>query len=254
MKKTRRILTAACLLAAFSLQAQTLQKQAAPDTASKPRLTVSGSVELASGYIWRGDRVCGAQFTPTLTLGYGRVSLQGFGYLALDGSYKEIDWDLSCRLGDFSLHVADYFFREASSPVAEDYFNWKKGETNHVLEGIVCYEPERLPFAAKWFTFFYGDWLPQPDGSKGKASFSSYLELEAYHRFGQAGRLSLFMGSSVLKGAYTNYTRDFAVIHLELRYAHTLTLGKLQMPLGFGYIVNPYRHTSYLNASVGVCF
>ena len=71
-----------------------------------PRFSVDGSVELYSAYIWRGDKVCGTQFSPCINFNYGRWRLQSFGFLAIDNSYKEIDWDLSYSFKDFSLHFA----------------------------------------------------------------------------------------------------------------------------------------------------
>ncbi|MBQ9475574.1 MAG: hypothetical protein IJU69_04890 [Bacteroidales bacterium] len=215
---------------------------------------VSGSMELASGYIWRGDRVCGVQISPSLTLSYKGFALQSFGYLALDGSYKEIDWDLSYSWKDFSVHIADYFYRGTGYVMPENYFNFRKEDTTHIVEAIFCYEPEKLPFCARWFTFVYGDWIPDAEGKRGKPSFSSYLELEGYYNFQSAGKLSLFMGSSIFKGAYTAYQKPFAVIHLELRYAYSLNLGKVSMPLSAGFILNPYSKAAYLNASVGISF
>ncbi len=241
MTKRTVLLFVALLLGGLSASAQQL-------------FHVEASAELASGYIWRGDRVCGAQVSPSVTLHLGPVALQSFGYLALDGTYKEIDFDLSWTIGDFSLHFADYFYHGSVYPSPENYFNWKKGETTHILEGIVCYEPARLPFAVKWFTFLYGDWIPQGDGTLGRPSFSSYLEAEVYHRFQHAGKLSLFGGASVLKGSYTGYTRDFAVIHLEMRYSYDLELGRVTLPMTAGYIMNPYARHAYLNASIGVRF
>ena len=59
------------------------------------KFTVDGSVELYSAYVWRGDKVCGAQISPFVNFHYGAWTLQSFGFLAIDNSYKEIDWDLS---------------------------------------------------------------------------------------------------------------------------------------------------------------
>ena len=211
---------------------------------------VSGTATLSSGYIWRGDKVCGVQINPSIKATYKGFALESYGFLALDGSYKEIDWDLSWTYKDFSFHLADYFYRGAGYLRPEDYFNFKKGETTHISEFILCYEPAKLPFCARWFTFFYGDWLPD----SGRPTFSSYLELEAYHDFSHGGRLSGFVGSSILKGQYTGYTKDFAVVHLEIRYSRTIDLGPVSLPLSASYILNPFAGTSFLNASVGISF
>ena len=214
------------------------------------KFRVDGSVELYSAYVWRGDKVCGTQFSPSVSFNYGGWTLQSFGFLAIDGSYKEIDWDLYYRYKDFSFHFADYFYHGNAYTAPENYFNFKKGESTHVLEGIFCYEPENLPFAARWFTFVFGSWLP----STGENAFSSYLELEAYHNFSNAGKLSFFAGFSVFKGAYTGYKEDFYPIHLELRYTRDLDIAGAAVPVTASYTINPYAHTSYLNAGVGIRF
>ena len=118
---------------------------AAAFTAGAQEFRIDGSVELYSSYIWRGDKVCETQFSPSVSFNYGRWTLQSFGFLAIDGSYKEIDWDLYYNYKDFSFHFADYFYHGSSYTAPENYFNFKKGESTHVLEGIVCYEPESLP-------------------------------------------------------------------------------------------------------------
>ena len=167
-----------CIVAAGAL----LVCQALP----AQKFSVDGSVELYSAYIWRGDKVCGAQISPFVNFHYGAWTLQSFGFLAIDNSYKEIDWDLSYKYKDFSLHIADYFYHGFAFPLPEDYFDFKKASSTHVLEGILCWDSSTLPLAAKWFTFVFGSWLP----STGENAFSSYLELEAYHKFADAGKFS----------------------------------------------------------------
>ena len=211
---------------------------------------VDASVELFSAYIWRGDKVCGTQIQPSVTFNYKGWSLQSFGFLAIDSSYKEIDWDLYYTYKDFSFHFADYFYQGIGFPKPENYFDFNKNTSTHVLEGIICYIPENLPFSAKWFTFVFGSWLP----STGENAFSSYLELEVYHKFENSGKLSFFMGSSVLKGPYTGYKEDFMPIHLELRYTRDFEAGGIKIPVTASYIINPYARTSFLNAGVGIRF
>ena len=80
---------------------------AATFTAGAQEFSIDGSVGLYSAYIWRGDKVCGTQFSPSVSFNYGGWTLQSFGFLAIDGRYKEIDWDLYYNYKDFSFHFAD---------------------------------------------------------------------------------------------------------------------------------------------------
>ncbi len=223
--------------------------------ASAKKLSVSGSLELYSAYMWRGSRECGPNVSPTLSLSLGNFTLQSYGTIAFDGSYKEVDWDLSYKVKAFTFHLADYYFYSPSYGFPENYFQFKKDKTTtHIQEAIICYEPEKLPFALRWFTFLHGNWIPEDDGSLGRPSFSSYLEAEVYHDFSPQSRLSLLGGASVFKGMFTSYTKNFAVINVMLKYSYTFDLGPVSMPLNLSYIINPYAKTSWLNAGIGVAF
>ena len=215
---------------------------------------VSGTANIQSAYLWRGEKVCEINFNPILEASIGGFTAQAFAYLPFDGTYKEIDIDFFYTIGPWSLHVADYFIRFKNSPLKENYFDFNKQTTGHLLEGILCYTPASIPVSAKWFTFFFGDWIPESDGSRGRPTFSSYLELEAHHDFDTWGRGSFVLGSCILKGPYTAYTKDFAVIHCELKYTKTLELGAVKVPLSVSYLVNPYARTSFMNAGVGLSF
>ena len=218
------------------------------------KIKVSGSVEAYSAYMWRGSKEAGAHVAPSITLQWGGFALQSYGFVSFDGTYKEIDWDLSYTVGSFSFHLADYYARLSSYTTAENYFSFKKGHTNHIQEAIICYEPQKLPFAIRWFTFLHGDWIPNQDGTLGRPSFASYLEAELYHNFSPHSRLSLFCGASVFKGTFTGYTKNFAVINTELRYSYNIPVKSVQIPLTVSYIINPYQKTCWLNAGAGIKF
>ena len=217
---------------------------------SGQKAKIDATITLSSAYLWRGEQCCGVHAAPDVRFTAGNFTLEHYDFMALDGSYKEIDWDLSYKLGDFTFHVADYFFRTADSPIPENYFTWKKGETTHVDEVALVYECSAIPLTAKWFTFFWGDWLPDT----GDLSFSSYFEVGAYHRFQDDGVFSAALGTSVFRGSYTGYTRSFAPIHAELRYSKELSLGKVTFPLGVSFVVNPFSGNCFVSASASVSF
>lgn len=218
------------------------------------KITASGSLEAYSAYMWRGSKECGVHVAPCLALQWGGFELQSYGFVSFDGTYKEIDWDISYTVKDFTFHLADYYARLSSYTTPENYFSFKKGETNHIQEAIICYEPAKLPFAVRWFTFLHGDWIPNQDGTLGKPSFSSYLEAELYHKFSPNSKLSILCGASIFKGSYTGYTKNFAVINTELRYSYHIPIKSIQIPLTVSCIVNPYKKTCWLNAGAGIKF
>ena len=106
----------------------------------------------------------------------------------------------------------------------------------------------------KWFPFFWGDWIPNDDGTPGSLSLSSYLELATYHSFEEYGTIGLNLGISVFRGAYTGYSKAFMPIHLELSYDKSLEVGSFSIPLRAFVVLNPYRRTLEAGASVGFAF
>ena len=222
--------------------------------AGTPSVSVSGTAAVSTSYLWRGDRVCGLHAAPDIQFHIGNLTLENYSFLALDGSYKEIDLDFSYKVGDFTFHAADYFARYSDYTLPEDYFSWHKGRSNHIDEVAVVYEPSSIPLIAKWFTFVWGDYLPDASGAPGRVSFSSYFEIAGYHDFGPYGTTALYAGFSVLKGAYTSYTKDFAPIHLEFRHTKSIDLGSFQIPLIFSFVINPYTKTCWTALAGGISF
>ena len=235
------ITIAAALLLSPALQAQ-----------EKSRFSVDGGITLSSAYLWRGDAVCGLHANPDVRFHWGGFTLETYSYLALDGSYKEIDWDLQYTLADFTLHLADYYYNFAG--MRENYFSWKMGETTHVDEVALVYDCSAFPLIAKWFTFFWGDWKTDSRGLPFGVSFSSYAEIGTYRKLDRWGTVSAAVGASVLPGTYTNYTRNFAVIHTELKYTKTIELDPISIPLGVTFMINPYARTCHVAAAVGLNF
>ena len=222
--------------------------------ARRPGVTVDGTLLLSSAYLWRGEKVCGLHFNPDVALHIGNLTLENYSFLATDGQYKEIDFDLSYKAGDFTFHIADYYFHYTDPEKADDYFNWRKGQGEHCDEVALCYDSSAIPLNVKWFTFFWGQWIPDSEGRADRLSFSSYLEFETYCSVGEAGRLSLNLGASILKGPYTGFSKDFMPIHIALGYSHSFSAGDFSIPLRSTIVFNPYLKTCLAEAAVGVAF
>ena len=96
----RRVLLSLCLLTIAAI----------PMAGSTPlRPEVKTTINLSSAYLWRGDAVCAFHVAPDVSLSLGNFTLEHYDYLALDGSYKEIDWDLIYRAGDFSSAMDAFY-------------------------------------------------------------------------------------------------------------------------------------------------
>lgn len=221
-------------------------------SAEKPSVSVDGSLLFSSTYIWRGDRLCGFHLNPNVGVNLGGFRLENNSYFSTDGLYKEIDWDLSYTFGDFSIHLLDYFSHTAGDP--EYYFDWRRGPSSHMDEIGLCYESSAIPLNVSWYTFVWGDWWENEDGTTGPLTFSSFLDIGTYYEFEDGGAASLTLGTSVLKGYYTDYSKSFMPVHIGLGYSKTLSAGKLSIPLEVQIVVNPYQRRVHAGASIGLAF
>lgn len=221
---------------------------------AKNEVSVHGAVIASTSYLWRGERVCGPHVNPKLSVSVGGFTFETYSYLAFNWQYQEIDFDISYKIGDFSVHIADYYFHDHKLKDDAEYFEWRCGVSNHVDEVSFIYESSAIPLNVRWFTFFWGFWLPDGVQNAGRLSLSSYLELETYHEFGKFGTLSLTVGSSVFRGPYTDFKHYFMPVNLGLRYGKTFTAGNFEFPVEAALVVNPYRKTVLAGASVGIAF
>lgn len=222
--------------------------------AGTPKVSLEGSLMISSTYIWRGGAMCGFHFNPDVSLNIGNFCIDHSSYITPDGSYKEIDFDLSYTLGDFSIHIADYYWHSNDDPEVENFFNWKKESTRHFDEVSLVYDSSAIPLKVSWFTFLWGDWIPDDNGDRGKMSFSSFLELEVWHEFGPYGRGAFILGTSILPGSYTDYSRSFMPVHIGLNYSKSFDLGFLSIPVGIDLVFNPYSRQCLAAASLGLAF
>ena len=220
--------------------------------AERPPVSIDGSVLASSAFLWRGDKLCGAHLNPNIEFHAGGFTLGSYSFIALNGKYKEIDWDISYALGDFSIHLSDYYSRASDDPMQENYFSWSKGATNHMDEISLMYESSVIPLNVRWFTFFWGDWIPDENADPGK--LSSFLELETYYESEKYGTATLNLGISVFRGYYTDYEKPFMPVHIGLSYEKSFDLGKVEIPLGASIVFNPWMKACHAAAYVGLAF
>lgn len=216
---------------------------------AQSEFSASGSIDLYGNYLWRGSQVCGAHLMPYGEINYGAFTLDGCGYISFDNSYKEIDVELSYNFSDFTLTLSDYFSRYNDYDYLEDYCNWKKGESDHVLDLQLKYDSSAIPFRANWSSIILGSYNPE-----GESIMSHYLELQTYKTLGENGELSLTGGFGIGKGDYTECAQQFECVHLELKYSNAITSGDFSFPFSVSYMVNPYSKLGFVNASIGVAF
>lgn len=237
------------IFAVFALLASSLLAKA-----GTPDVSFDGSVTASTTYIWRGTQICGLHFVPRVALHAGGFSIEEASFLSYDGAYKEVDWDLAYSIGDFTFHLFDYYWHDNTSGVTENCFSWKKGETHHIDEASLMYRSSGIPLKASWFTYLWGDWLPKADGTQGRVSFSSYLEIGTWKEFGNFGKGSVDLGFSVFKGPYTDHKKDFAPLLAMFRYGKSFDFDRFSIPVEMKYVINLYRKTAFSGVSIGLAF
>lgn len=204
------------------------------------------SLELSTKYVWRGIEY---GVGPTT---FGKISFQNKGFDAyLEGVYDvkgihaEVDLGVGYTYKWLYIGLADYYY---PSPVGEKdkYFKLSNRNTGHYIEAYSMLTPTKLPLQLTLSCYVFG----ADKNKKGHQAFSSYAELTYSHIFKDDNVLSLFLGTSLNKGFYTDYQSSFNIVNVSLKYETKLKFGSFYLPVSASYIINPYREKSYFTLSV----
>lgn len=204
------------------------------------------TLSMQSKYMWRGiEYGTSPVLFPMISFEKKGIYIYGMGGYATDGSHQEVDLGISYSTNGVTFSVNDYYYPTA---VGQDdqYFNLKGKETGHWLEGCIQYSPEKLPFWIIISTYFAG--ADKKPNSTNQA-WSSYAEIGGHYDFDDENNISLAIGAALNKSFYNDYTHNFSVCNIELKYAHTFAIKKITIPISASYIVNPLREKSYVTFS-----
>jgi hypothetical protein len=83
----------------------------------------------------------------------------------------------------------------------------------------------------------------------GNQAWSSYAEIGGHYDFDDNNILSLAIGAALNKSFYNDYSSNFSVCNIELKYSHDFSLSNITIPVSVSYIINPYREKSYVSFS-----
>lgn len=167
----------------------------------KTKVDLNVGLDVVSRYVWRGLQFSDSpNLQPYASLSYGGLSLTGFGSYATSKSYAEVDWIASYAVGGLTFSVMD-FFNEEEDLTMNDYFNWKRSSTAHLVESSVAYElpMEKMPLVVTASVLVYGADLNQ----NLNQNYSTYFELLYPFSFKDYS-LSAFVGATANKGYYAD--------------------------------------------------
>ncbi len=206
---------------------------------SEDSLTLNLNADFVSKYLWRGILYSSnPNIQPYASLAYKGLSFGAWGSFGVSTPWAETDLYLSYSAGPISFTVSDYFAEDSLENFS--YFNFKKSETLHALEGQITYTgPEAFPITLTAATFFAGADDSDKDGDN---DFSTYLEV-AYSSEISGLPLKLFVGGTPGKGIYSNNAN---IVNVGVNISKTLKIsGTYELPV-FGTIaVNPYTENVF---------
>lgn len=199
-----------------------------------------------SKYMWRGiEYGTSPVFFPSLNYNNKGVYAYAMGGYAIDGSHQEVDLGVSYTFKDFTISINDYYYPTAVGN-NDKYFNLKSEETGHWIESCLQYSPTNIPFWCLLSTYIAGADKKEESGNQ---AWSSYAEIGGHYDFDDNNILSLVIGAALNKSFYNDYSHNFGICNIELKYSHDFSLSKFYIPVSVSYIINPYREKSYVSFS-----
>ena len=234
--------TALLMMSVLTVNAQETEEKKSP---------FSGSVELTTKYLWRGQEYGEAPtFFPTLNFSIGGLSVYATGAYTFDNSWREADLGICYTFSGFTIGVVDYYYPTVVG-ANDEYFNYKNKETGHMLEGCVSYAPSSLPISILVSTFFYG----ADKKENGDQAWSTYAELGFHHSFVESDEFSVALGASLNKSFYNNFETGFSVVNIAVKYQREIYAAKrFSIPASVQYVVNPQKEKNYISFSLGLNF
>lgn len=211
----------------------------------------SGSVELTTKYLWRGQEYGEAPtFFPTLNYSISGFRVCATGAYTFDNSWREADLGLSYTWKGLTVGIFDYYYPTVVGQ-NDNYFNFKNGETGHLLEGYISYEFEKIPISIMVSTFFYG----ADKNLEGKQAYSSYAELGYHYDFKDESVISVALGASLNRSLYNNFETGFSIVNIATKYQRDIySNAKISIPASVQFVINPQKQKNYISFSLGLNF
>lgn len=189
-------------------------------------------------HYWRGLRVSDGFVTAPMVGYYNQgFAVFAWGGLSLDGQYKEVSQIISYSLGNFNITLLD-IFNFTGAPDA-NYFNFKAGETNHIVDLSVGYDfTETLPLRLMLATVVYGN----DRDTKGDNRYSTYLEAglpfqtDAY-TVQPFAALGFALNAEDNNSLYGN--NSFDLVNIGIRVARKVDIGSYTLPVSGTLGFNP---------------
>jgi hypothetical protein len=216
------------------------------------------NADAVSRYIWRGINLGGASphIQPGIEYSIGNLAVGAWGSYGLGAGSEitELDFYISYSLAEyFTVTVTDYFFPSDIPFARENYFNLRKGETGHTIEGMVSFNgTPGFPVSVTFAMNLYGvDGLDE----NGNNYNAKYLELGYTATFRETG-ITTFAGMALdnpktRAGAVGFYGDSRGIINLGLSLSKSIRVTDiLSIPVFSTLIFNPEAQNIFLVAGL----
>jgi hypothetical protein len=234
------------------LQAQNSSTVSEPEKVkSESKVKLNVGADIMSRYIWRGtDYGHSPSIQPALSMSAGGFEIGGWGAIATNSFFQEIDMYAKYSLKSFSLILTDYYIPSVTGiPSSTDsrYFNYADEETAHSLEGSLLYKGgEKLPLWLLGGVFFYGNdkrWgYEAAKDTTNQTYFSTYLEA-GYTLAIKENSADFFIGFTPWAGAYGN---TLGVMNMGVTgYRKIKITDDFELPVKASLIFNPQSSNVY---------
>lgn len=210
-------------------------------TASKVEFTVGA--DLVSSYVWRGSKVTGVSFQPSLGVSYKGLSLTGWASSDFKNAVNELDWTLGYEVGGFSVAVTDYF-----GPYVDEETPRYFASKSHILEGTLGWDfaavCKKFAMNITWNTNFVND-----EDAEGKERFSTYIEL-GYPVELKPVSLNFALGFTPWEGMYSD---GFNVVNISVTASKEIPItDRYSLPIFAQFVLNP--NTEKVAGVFGISF
>lgn len=210
-----------------------------PSIVSNAQSKVDVKLQMKTMHYWRGLRVTDAAMTGT-SLGYfgDHFSAYAWGGLSFNGEYKEVTNVLSYNQNNWSVTLIDIYNFSGLDTI--EYFNYNKGECNHLVDLTLGYS---FPFMnVAWSTVLYGNDLTVDEDQR----FSTYVLFEFPIELKEGVKLTPYIAPAfTLNGDAEQMVygdENFGVANIGFQVNRSFKVNEMDFPvsatLGYNTILN----------------
>jgi len=213
---------------------------------------VSFGADLMNRYIWRGTQFStGPVIQPGVEYSKGSFAIGAWGSYAQNGSDgAEADLYLSYTFAHnlFTATVTDYFFPADGIALKNNYFDYKKASTGHIMEGTLAYNgSDDFPICIIAAMNFWG----ADQDANGHQQHSLYIELGYDFKYKNID-INLFAGFTPInadedKGESGFYGDTAGFVNMGFTASKEISItDNFSLPVSASVVANPMAENLFL--------